>query len=137
MLLYAFIRFTCFSHALKANVSQQQQQQDDRGSLVYRLYLRKPVKSGGNIKKFPRSFRNFKINVNNSRGEISGFESCVFSSLNRINSRKKGRFGCAAVRALWVMNRQEKAAATADGRRHLSTQKQLKFARHTAAVFSF
>ena len=34
-------------HALKANVSQeeqQQQQEEDRGSLVYRLYLRKPVK---------------------------------------------------------------------------------------------
>ena len=43
MLLYAFICFTCFSHALKANVSQEQQQHD-RGSLVYRLYLRKPVK---------------------------------------------------------------------------------------------
>ena len=48
MLLYAFIRFTCFSHALKANVSQQEEEEEeeeqDRGSLVYRLYLRKPVK---------------------------------------------------------------------------------------------
>ena len=48
MLLYASIRYICFSHALKANVSQeeqQQQQEQDRGSLVYRLYLRKPVKN--------------------------------------------------------------------------------------------
>ena len=47
MLLYASIRYICFSHALKANVSQeeqQQQQEEDRGSLVNRLYLRKPVK---------------------------------------------------------------------------------------------
>ncbi len=47
MLLYAFICFlyacfTCFSCALKANVSQEE---EDRGSLVYRLYLRKPVKN--------------------------------------------------------------------------------------------
>ena len=44
MHLYAFLRFTCFLDALKANVSQQQQQ-DERGSLIYRLYLRKPVKT--------------------------------------------------------------------------------------------
>ena len=46
MLLYAFLCFTRFSHALIANVSQQQEQQEqDRRSLVYRLYLRKPVKT--------------------------------------------------------------------------------------------
>ena len=45
ILSYTFLCFKCFSHALIANVSQeQQQQQEDSGSLVYRLYLRKPVK---------------------------------------------------------------------------------------------
>ena len=55
-LTYAFIRihyaFLCFYYAftcIKPKVSQQQ----DRGSLVYRLYLRKPVKTihltGGQI----------------------------------------------------------------------------------------
>ena len=41
-------------HALKANVSQEEQ--EDRGSLVYRLYLRKPVKNkGGNSTTSPNN----------------------------------------------------------------------------------